>query len=806
MNFVFDLKYALRLMLKSWSYSLLCICVVGLSLGLILWTYAIAYNTVLKPLSFPGSGRWYSIQIAADATRDARPKVDQFTYQEILHRTKDVQQLGAYASTSTLLSFNNSSVSLRGGLITPTLLSATRVVPFLGRIFSDDDSTAGASPVALLSYQAWENYFASDRSIVGRSVRLDGAPVRVIGVLPKNFFAFQDFEVWRPLHLTPLVRPADSKLILAPYFVLGPDQHVGALTDTMQSAVTQVNDTYPNLFNAKRHVELFPAHIADTHSLIQIIAVILLLSLAILVLGCMNISLIFFARFLERKQELALRTALGASRGRLVLQCLLETVLVIVVGLGIGYALAELGVVWANGISEFSSRVMATGRDGDPIAIEGRHLAVVTLIAVALWLFSTLFPAWRLARQDASVALAGTGKGTGNRNHSRTAGLLVGLQVLISSMVLVVCGNLVSASNAEANKPLGFTTDRVMISTQPTSFNDNYEQPSQRIQYWDTLSSAVRTRIPQAEVSFATSLPSQPASENVGLESQEGTARKGQLKLSTVSVSVNYFDLLGIRLLSGRLFDSTDNDEAQPVAVIDEKMARRYWPGQDPLGKRIQLDPANHGPQLTVIGVVSAVAGAPYSTDNGVVYRPIRQATPRDFHILVKLPQLASNAAVTLRAAAYEVDHDLPLQNLQRLDEYLTASSANLKAMVPVFLAIGLITALLAASGLFGLIGRSVAQRTQEVGIRRALGATKWESISMFLWQGGIYLAVGVVGLLLGVIVCGALSQVLTNILANVAAISIGVLVLISLVVFAASYLPSRRAIAIEPGDALRYE
>jgi putative ABC transport system permease protein len=219
------------------------------------------------------------------------------------------------------------------------------------------------------------------------------------------------------------------------------------------------------------------------------------------------------------------------------------------------------------------------------------------------------------------------------------------------------------------------------------------------------------------------------------------------------------------------------------------------------------LNPADNGPRLTVVGVVSAVGGRPYrKEDIGVLYQPLRQAAPQAFHLLAKLPGTMTNARVALRAAAFTVDRDLPLNNLQTLNDYLDALKLSYKAMIPPVTAVALITALISATGLFGLISRSVAQRTQEVGIRRALGATPGRVIGIFLRQGALYLMMAIVGVGLGVMVTPLLSRQITNILDYTIPVTFGIVVLMAAVVFMASYLPSRRAVALEPGEALRYE
>lgn len=806
MNYMFDLKYAWRLLLKSSGYSLLCAGVVALSVGLALWAYSLVYSQSLKPLGFPGSERWYSVQIARDAERGPEPSVDAFTYQEIRNRNPDADFLGAFSSRTALLSEGQASTSLRAVEISPRLLAATRGKPLHGRLLDESDSQSGAAPVAVLSYDTWKNYFASDATVVGKQAQIDGKPVQIVGVMPQDFFAFQDFELWQPLQSTNLVRPGDSDRTYAPIIALKDGQSIETISKGMAGAVASVNKDHPSLFKAGRHMELIPALRMFTHSRVQFVLTIGFLALAILLLGCVNISLVFLARFLERSRELALRSALGASRGRLMRQSLLETGLVVLIGLFGGCGLAALGVGWARNLSDTTAQIMATGRISEVMTIRPVDLLIAVLAAVFVWLFSTLLPAWRITKQDAAQTLAGTGKGASVRGSAKSTSLLVGIQVLVSCLVLVICGNLGLGVNKEASKPFGVDIAQTMSSTYPTVFDGRYAQPDQRLRYWDELQSGIESRIPGSKASFVTDLPTMGKRVPVSFSSQDGAANQAEQTVPMTAVSDAYFDMLGIRLRSGRLFDSTDNADSLKVAVIDEKTANRYWPGQDPVGKRIQLDPKNNGEQLAIVGVASAVASEPYTPDNGIIYRPLRQASPQQFYLLTKLPKSAGDSRVALRAAAYEVDRELPLHNLQQLNDYIGAVNTTYKAMLPVVAAITLITAMLAATGLFGLISRSVTQRTQEIGIRRALGATRRKAVSMFVRQGTVYMIVGVFGIALGIVVSTLISSVFTNILEFALPVAIGTLLLMGAVIFAASYLPIRRALALEPGDALRYE
>jgi putative ABC transport system permease protein len=805
MNLWFDLKYAWRLALKTPGHAMLCIVVIALSVGLTLFCYVIDYNIALKPLPFPGSERWLSVQIAPKSTDLASPRIDAYTYQELLKGTRTVKHLGAFSSSNAVLSEGEASNSLRAAAISPSLFSALQTPPQVGRLFDPNDSQNGATPVVILSFDTWQNYFAGDPRILGKQARIDGRPVQIIGVMPEGFLAFRDFEMWTPLQLEVLGRAGESETTLTPLVVLEPGQDAAAVLREMQPVVAAINQANPQLFDAGRQVELFSAHQMWSHGDVQVLAMASFIAVAVLLLGCVNVSMIFFARLLERSRELALRRALGSSRWRLLRECLLETMFFVLPGLVLGVVLAVLAVDWAAGIREFSSQVRALGRAPSDLVMQPADLLAAVVAAALIWLLSTLIPAWRLARQDPSVVLGGSGKGSATTpGRSIISNVLVGVQVIISCLLLVICSNMVSAVNEELSKPLGLNSTGIIASTYPTVFSERYADGAERLRYWDELEAGIKGRIPGAEVAFTTAVPTDASSVTVTVEDQQRSADQPALTVPLASVSDAYFELLGLTLRAGRWFDRTDNDASLPVALIDEDMARRYWPGEEALGKRIKLNADQDAPWLSVVGVVSAVNG-PYSGLPGMIYRPLRQALPADFELLVKVPPAAAGSAAALRGAAFAVDRDLPLHNLQALEDVLNALNGY-RSMVPGFSGIATVILILAATGLFGLISRSVARRTQEVGVRRALGATQWRVSTVFLRQGLLYLGIGLVGGCFGIVITNLMTASIPNVLTRAIPVTIGVFVLMALVIFIASYLPTRRAVSLEPGDALRYE
>ena len=499
MSWWFDLKYAWRLTWKTPGQSALCVVVVALSLGLALWNFEGSYTMLFKPLPFPDSGRWFSIQTAADATTAPVPEMDAFTYQEIVKRSRTIHHLGAYSAQPAVLSEGQTSDSLRAAAISPGLMAAMRAAPLMGRIFDAADGQPGAAATAILSYATWQGYFAADPGIIGRETRIDGRPTRIIGVMSRDFYAFQDFELWTPLEPGHQAGPAESVAAVCPIVYLDPGQNADGVLNEVKPSLIDVNRRYPALFNPARHATLVPAHrMLTPEGYVQIAAMDGFIAVAVLILGSVNISMIFLVRLLERSRELALRTALGSSRGRLLRQCLSESIFVVLPGLLIGIALAGVGIHWAKSIGEVHTQIQATGRDPNQFAM--RSVDVLTAVAAAalIWLFSTLIPAWRVSRQDAAPGLAGTGKGVGGIGKARGASVLVGFEVLISCLLLVICANVVFAVKDEVSKPTGIDATDIMITTQSTELGARYADPNARLQYWDDLTAAIESRLPGA--------------------------------------------------------------------------------------------------------------------------------------------------------------------------------------------------------------------------------------------------------------------------------------------------------------------
>ncbi len=809
MTVSFDLKYAWRLLTKSWGYSLMATTVVAFGVGLALWTWvAVAYPQLFRPLGLPRAPNWYSVQIAANS--GAQPpifSVDLFTYQELRKHSRATSHVGAFASRVAVLSEGQASTTLRSALISPQLLAD--VVPLLGRVLDESDGQPGAAQVAVISFDTWQNYFASDPSIVGKAARIDAAPVQIVGVMSRDFYACEDFELWRPLQLVPLAQPGDSSLKVAPFISLGDGQTPASASRELQEILGRVHRDFPDQFSGARHVVVVPAHRMYTHAATPIVVMLIFMSAVVFFLGGLNISLVFLARLLERTRELALRTALGAARKRLLWQCLLETAPLMVFGLVAGYGLAVVGVRWTDTWVARLDEILAIGRLAATPVLRPIDLVVAVIIAIVIWLFSTLVPAWRITQTDAAVALGSGGKGVAVRGGGKGAAILVGLQVVVSSLVLVICGAMVLAVNSEVKKPSGLEPRNVVIAIFRTVFDGRYSQTDLRLRYWEDLSSAVARKVPGAEVAYASAGPSTPHLVPAAIEGRQARQDEGTLMLPLAVVSDNYFGMVGLTLRSGRLFDLTDNTESLDVAVVDEALARRYWPNQDAIGKRMRINRSgSEGRWLTIVGIASAVAsGRPYQEDDaGAVYQPLRQAVPAAFHVLIKVPEGSGDTRAALRAAAFDVDRDLPLRNLQTLADHLDILRFDYRNLMPIVLAIALITSVITASGLLGLISRSVAQRTHEVGIRRALGATAWGATAIFRRQGLLYLALAVVGVIVGITMMPLLSKGISNILDYAFAVAAGVVTLMAAVILAASYWPSRRAVALEPGDALRFE
>jgi putative ABC transport system permease protein len=808
-----DIRYALRQLRKNPAFSVTVILSVALGVGANTAMFSVIHAVLLQPLGYGDPDRLVLVGNGATPIR----------YEEMSAAARSYTGLGAYSGREDLaISGDGQPEVLRGARVSGNFLDILGVRPLLGRSFYADEDKPGAPDVAMISAELWKRRFGAELSIVGRSLTLAGASYTIIGVLPARFhFPSTGTDVW-------LARPSEWSVIDATSRPLSPILHMfGRLKPgvTLQQAneeLTVIDRQYdvahPGMLDGSQHLARLPNRPPDRVALLkdELVSDIrpklwMLFGVVgfVLLIVCANIASLLLARATARSREFAVRAAIGAGRGRILAQLLTESVLLALMGGVLGAAFAELAIRGIQGMKALDlPRVGEIHMDG-AVLVFAAALSLITGLTFGLW------PAFSASRPDLTGVLRGSGEGAGSgarpaflRFHARSV-LVVGQVAL--SLILLIGATLLIESLARAYRvDPGFQASNVLtmrIAPSPT----RYDTVEKRFVFYDAIIGRVES-LPG--VSSAAITRTLPMSGWAGAPVE--VVGRPEMKLNERPIAVyeditpGYFKTMRIALKRGRVFTAADNAEAAPVAIIDEGMARHFWPqypgGTDPVGQYIRI--GSRSPPTEIVGVVAEVRQSGLDSDPRFgVYVASAQRSPESGMLAVRTagdPLLLTN---TVRAQILALDPDQPVSDVASMNEVVDASEGQLRVMMMLLAVFAGVATLIAVVGLYGVVAYSVAQRTKEMGIRRALGAERGNIVSLVVGQG---LRLTLAGVVLGV--CGALSltRVLQGLLFHTSTTDpmtyAGIACLFVVVAAVAAYFPALRAASVDPMQALRNE
>ena len=675
--------------------------------------------------------------------------------------------------------------------------------PVIGRDFAPADEIDGAAPVAMLNYTFWERRYGKDPAIVGRTVRLNGTPTTVIGVMPRGFSFPQKLELWVPLVRTPNVLERENR---DTWMAIGRMAR-GVTVESAQAEMDTIG---------KRLAIAYPLSNRDIHPLVQKFheffigpnAALLYGSMwsavgLVLLIACANLANLMLARAIGRSREISVRIALGAGRWRIIRQLLIESVMLSVLGGAFGWLLAK----WAVRAYQLAMVYKASWLILD-YTMDSRVLGYLIAISIGTGLLFGLAPALRLSRLDLNASLKDGGRGaTGGGRGKRLSSLLVIGEMALAVVLLAGAGVMIRSFLKIHSADMGVNTENILVAL--LSMPAGTPVPA-RISYFNSLKARLET-IPGVEsVVMADSLPTW-GSHHIPYElaGAQPVDASGRPRLSTLVVSPAYFSTLGAALLSGRDFNDRDGVSGLPVAIVNQRFAAKFWPGSDAVGKRLRLFAGKTPePWLTVVGVASNIIqdDATRQDFGPLIYLPYRQKPESTMWILARTRVPAENLTNAFRRETHTVNSDLPIYGPVTLRARLEAywDSRFYGFLFLIFAAIAL---LLASIGLYAVIAHSVSQRTQEIGVRTALGATAPDILKLVVLEG--MLPVGI-GLTLGLAASLAVNQVLKSQLVNVSPADPITLVIASATLILSATLgcliPARRAMRVDPVVALRHE
>ncbi len=797
-----DTRQAARMLFHHPGFAAVAILTFALGIGVNAAVFAVLNGVLLRPLPYPEPDRITMIWMD-NRRQGIREDITSYpTYRDWKEQSRSYEHMAAFANFSFTLTGADEPERLVGAQATASFFDVLAVRPIAGQVFTEAHEVPGRDRVVVISEGLWQRRFGGAADVVGRTITLNGQPFEIVGVMPRALAVPRRAEIWKPLAPSEQARSARGGFWLPVIGRLKPGVSAEQAQAEMSGIAARLEQSYDVLKG-------FGAYVVPLHRQIvgDIERTLLLLMAAVgfvLLIACANLANLVLGRTAARHKELAVRTALGARRGRLAAQIVTETMLLALVGSVVGVLLAY----WA---AQF---LLAIAGDSIPrpemIRIDWRVMAFALLVAVLAALLAGLVPALQASRADVVEHLREGGREGGTPASRRMRSALVAAEVALAFVLLVGAGLLVRTLWSMQHVDRGFRPDRVAMATLSLP-SVRYAGPPEVLGFYSRLLERVRA-LPGVESAATGSGVLLPMLANSGTFSIEGKPlppEEQRIEYPVEVVSPGYFETLGYSVASGRSFTAQDTSDGPRVVVINETLARIGWPGQDPIGRRLRPgDESSRAPWLTVVGVVRDVRrGDLRGSVRPEVYACALQMPPRTQLVLARTSGDPSSLLPSLRAAVREIDPQIPVFNAGTLaDEFAeTLTPSRFRALLLGGFAV--LALLLASIGIYGVTAHAVSQRTHEVGVRMALGARGRDVVGLMMAQ---HLRPALVGLAAGIAAALAMSRFVASLVYGVGTRDVTTFLLMGAVLLivaaAACWIPARRATRVDPVVALRTE
>ena len=833
-TFARDLRIGLRVLVKEKSFCALAVFVLALGISAVTTQFGVVNGVMLRGFSFPNADRMTNVNFIDPTSATffgVNGQISAIDFEEFLPEQKSFELMAAYLNGSTVnVTVNGHPQRYTGAYTTENFLRILGVRPMLGRDLTSADNKPGAEKVAIIGYGIWQRDFGGSPDIVGKGVRINGTAATIIGVMPKGFSFPTNEELWIPLYSEYPVRPRNDPRAIAPA-VLGlikPGVSLDQALAEFNAFARRFANAYPDT-NKQFNTGLVEPLIKTftPRPLRGTLLTMLGFCVGVLLIACVNVMNMQFARATLRAKELAIRSSLGATRIRLIRQMLTESLLVAGVGALLGVGLAYLAIDWLS--------ASIRNLDNPPPAwitfdIDGLVLAFTagaTLIAAVV---SGLLPAWMSSRANVVQALREGGRGNTSRGISVVTRALVVLQIVVTCILLI--GSMLQLRSILNQQTIdyGYDTSGIMSARMGLMDGDYPSQEARKL-FYDRLLRELRNS-PEFEAVALTSRFRMVFSgfSPLEIEGRPYRDKRDRPNANFEQVTGSFYDVTGQKLLEGRTFTDDDLDSRLPVAIVNAAFAKKHFGRESALGRRFRtVDPntTQFGPWRTIVGVVTTVRMLgpfnPPNVDDSGFYVPFYStvtgpALPAPFvsrfaTVIVKPAggQRADRLANAVRREVNKVDPNLPLYFVGTPERNLDGFVAQNRIIAMMFWIFGVVAVVLASVGIYGVMSFSVNQRTQEFGVRMALGADQGRIMGMVLKQGSRQIGLGVMlGLSLSLWLATVGRDAIGNILFGVSArdpVTYGAVVaLVTIVSLAATFVPARRATRVDPMIALRAE
>jgi len=813
-----DVRFGLRMLMKHRVATIVCVVALGLGIGANAAMFSLAEAFLLHPVPFENSDRLVALVDSRVASQDKGVSFGQdmspvapATYLDWKKEVHSFDDLAAYAWDELNLTGDREAQKVQDFKVTANFFPMIGAQPLMGRTFLAEEEEPGRNQEIILSYGLWEQRYACDPNILKRVIKVDGKGFNVVGVMKKGFDFPMPAEAWVPLAMDVKERLRRDNRWLFVLGLLKPGVSFSAVAAEMQGISERQAEAYPDTNRAWR---LHPQPLRQfvTGTLTREYTVLLMVAVGfVLLIACADVANVQFARITGRTSEFAVRTALGGSRWSIVRQLLIESILLSLAGAVLGLFLAQWDIQMI--LAHMPPDVARFVAGWKTIRLDANAFLFALAIAVFSGVISGIAPALLGSRASIAEALKEGGRGSSvSRARHRLRGALVVAEVALALVLLVGAGLMVKGFQGLLSVNESYAP-QTMLTFNFALPEVQYGQPAARLNFNEQI---LRRLGSVSGVQAASLVTHVPYADGGGINEREFSiegrplTQRGEERSAIVETTTpNYFNTLNIALRDGRLLSDTDGAESAQVAVISESLARRYFPGENPLGRHIKAGKAEAGGEwMTVVGVVNDVHYSWIVKDDvPTIYRSFRQAPTYYTTVVLRTAGDPLKFVSAARAEIAAVDANLPLYNIKPMDKVITESIVGIAYVATMMAVMGAIALVLASVGVFGVMSYSVSERTHEIGIRMSMGAQTGNVLALVLRSGMLLTVLGLaIGLPVAFLLARALSSLLFGVQPADPASFIGLPLLLLAVAGIACYLPARRAAQLDPLRALRHD
>ncbi len=792
-----DLRYGARMLLRKPGFTLVAVVTLALGVGANTAIFSVVNAVLLRPLPFEEPERlvmaWNKGAEAAGGDRTPLAVADLLDWRA---QSRSFESVGAFQQRFFNYTGGESPERVRGAGVTADFFATIGLQPALGRTFYPDEESPGAPRVAVISDAFWRKHFAADPQAIERAINLNDVSFTIVGVMPAGLnFPAKEVEIWTAMQITPPTR-------WGPWFLTG----IGRLKPgvTIQQAQAEIHTLKHSFSDEEFAFNILPINDYIVGDVRPALLALLVAVILVLLIAAANVANLTLVRASARVKEISIRTALGAGRWRIIRQLLTESLLLALGGGALGAFCAMWGVDLLRKLGPQDIPRL------DQITVDGRVLGWTALVSLATGVIFGLAPALQSSRLNLNELLKEGGRGaTEGAGRRRWRNVLVVAELSLAVMLLIGAGLLVKSLWRLQQVDLGVDPERV-LTMQLTLRGQRYEQPQQVREFCSRLVERAQALPGVRAAAVSDSLPpdSTAGSSDFRIEGRSFVKNEEPIAYF-IRVSPDYFRALGTRLRSGRYFTAADSADAPHVVLINETLARDFFPGEDPIGKRLNVGTEQEPDWNQIVGVIGDVKYNGLADEaQPALYLPVAQGPSWSLALIIKTE--AADPLSLASAARFEIsqlDPELPIAQISTMEQRLATAVAQPRfrtLLIALFAAVALI---LACVGIYGVMSYSVMQRTHEIGVRMALGAQAGDVLKMVIGQGLTVAATGVViGLAASFVLTRLMSSLLFGVKATDPATFITTALLLALTALMACYIPARRATKVDPMAALRYE